>query len=89
MMHQDCNYYGPFDGPLIGDNIGIYCVDELFKRRLEKHEYRIVENIKIEFSEELSTINKEIFKLKNRMGEWERLSKKERKKNKIKNKIKS
>lgn len=38
-----CNYYGQLDRELLGDNIGIYIVDEAFTRLLEKYKQHLIE----------------------------------------------
>lgn len=74
----NCNYYGRLHGPLLGDNIGVYCVDEAFSRLLDKYEERLKESqnrlivtLKKSFSDEIKSFKESVIDLKIRISKLE------------------
>lgn len=65
-----CNYYGRLHGPLLGDNIGILCVDEAYKRLLEKHELllaqsqeKLIKEFKKSFKDDINEFTNQVKRL--------------------------
>lgn len=73
-----CNYYGQLDGELLGDNIGIYCVDEAYQRILEKHENHLIKtqenlikNLRKSFSEDIKSFKFALSNIDERLNKLE------------------
>lgn len=74
-----CNYYGTLKGRRYGNSIGLYIVDEAYKRLLEKHEeklaklqHKMIADLRLSFSDEIRAFKKDYEKMAKRLSDVER-----------------
>ena len=72
-------YYGELGGKLYGDNLGVFAVDEAFKRVLDKHEdhlvktqAKIIADLRRSFADETKDLVKNIQVLSKRISDLEK-----------------